>query len=91
MISTIAKRTNKEKKDISLVAQKSGHSEDQELEKFVSSIPKINVVTAKSLLKHFRTIEELVKAKPKDLQEIEGIGSLRAKNIVDFFKRKYSS
>lgn len=89
MIETIAKRTVRDKKEISLVAQKSGFSENEELEKFVSSIPKVNVVSAKSILKHFKTIKQLVNADENKLLECEGIGKIRAKSLVEFFKREY--
>lgn len=89
MILTIAKRTIKEKKEISLADNKTSHSENEELEKFVSTIPKINVISAKSLLKNFKSIKELVNADEKELQEVEGIGKLRAKFLVEFFKREY--
>jgi len=89
MILTITKRAQKDKKDISLVAQKSSISENQELEKFVSSIPKINVSNAKKLLNYFKSIKNLVSAKEDKLQKVEGIGKGRAKNLKDFFTREY--
>ena len=89
MILTIAKRSIKEKKEISLADNKTSHSENEELEKFVSSIPKINVISAKSLLLKFKSIEKLVNADEKTLQEVEGIGKLRAKFLAEFFKREY--
>lgn len=89
MVLTIAKRSIKDKKEISLADNKTAHSENEELEKFVSSIPKINVISAKSLLKSFKSVNELVNADEKTLQEVEGIGKLRAKFLVEFFKREY--
>lgn len=89
MIRTIAKRTIKEKKEISLVSDKKSHSENEEMEKFVSSIPKINVVNAKGLLKHFKSLNELINASEKELLEVQGIGPGRAKFLKDFFEREY--
>jgi ERCC4-type nuclease len=89
MILTITKRVYKDKKEISLVANKSSHSENEELEKFVSTIPKVNVVTAKGLLSHFKSIKELVNSTEKDLVECEGVGKVRAKSLVEFFEREY--
>lgn len=89
MILTITKRTYKEKKEISLVANKSSHSENEELEKFVSTIPKVNVITAKGLLSHFKSIKELVNSTEKDLVECEGVGKVRAKYLLEFFEREY--
>lgn len=90
-IKTIVKRQNKDKNALSLVSQKKSLDETQELEKFVSSIPKVNAVTAKQLLQHFNTIEDIVKATQKQLEEVEGIGSIRAKYIYEFFKREYNN
>ncbi len=89
MISTIAKRTQKSKKEISLAGDKRSFSENEELEKFVSTIPRVNVVTAKQLLTHFKTIEELVNASKKELMNCEGVGKVRAEFLHDFFHREY--
>lgn len=89
-IKTIVKRQNKEKKALSLVSNKRGLSEIQEIEKVVSSIPKVNAITAKHLLEHFNSLELLAKASAKELEEVEGIGSIRAKYIYEFMRRKYN-
>lgn len=89
MVLTMVKRLNKEKKDISLVANKTAFSENEELEKFVSSIPKVNVSSAKAILAHFKTVKDLINASEKLLLECDGIGKVRAKFLVDFFEREY--
>ena len=89
LIKTIVKRQNKDKKALSLVSGKKGLSDIQEVEKVVSSIPKVNAVTAKQLLFHFNSLEQLANATIKELEEVEGIGSLRAQYIYDFMRRKY--
>jgi Fanconi anemia group M protein len=89
MVQTIAKRNVRTKKDISLADNKRSFSENEEIEKFVSSIPKINVVNAKGLLSKFGSIKKLVNAKEDKLIKIDGIGKGRAKNIFDFFNKEY--
>ncbi len=89
MIRTIAKRTKKDKKEISLVSDKKSHSENEEMEKFISSIPKINVVNAKGLLSHFKSLKDLINASEKELLEVQGIGPGRAKFLREFFDREY--
>ncbi len=89
MILTIAKRTRREKKDISLATDKRSFSENEELEKVVSTIPRVNVVTAKGLLEKFGSVKELVNASEKDLLECVGVGKLRAKSLREFFDREY--
>ena len=88
MIRTIAKRTKRDKKEISLVSDKKSHSENEEMEKFISSIPKINVVNAKGLLLHFKSLKKLINASEKQLLEVQGIGPGRAKFIREFFRRE---
>lgn len=47
-------------------------------------IPGIGDVHAKALVNHFGNAEAIFKAKKKDLEEIEGIGSIRANSIKHF-------
>ena len=89
MVQTIAKRNVRTKKDISLADNKRSFSENEEIEKFVSSIPKINVVNAKGLLNTFKSIKKLVNAKEEKLIKIDGIGKGRAKHLFDFFNKEY--
>lgn len=89
MIKTITKRANKERKVISPVANKTSSSENEELEKFVATIPKINIMTAKELLGEFGTIKKLVNTKDDKLIKISGIGKLRAKSLIEFFNKEY--
>jgi DNA processing protein len=47
-------------------------------------IPNIGDIHAKALVNHFGNAEDIFKAKKKDLEVIEGVGSVRAKSIKDF-------
>ena len=47
-------------------------------------IPNVGDVHAKALINHFGNAEAIFKAKKKDLEEIEGIGSVRANSIKRF-------
>ena len=47
-------------------------------------IPNIGDVHAKALVNHFGNAEDIFKAKKKELEEIEGIGSVRARSIKEF-------
>lgn len=89
MIETICKRTVRVKKEISLVAEKGGLTENEEIEKFVSSIPKVNVVSAKAILKYFKSIKQLVNSTEEELIACPGVGKIRAKYLVEFFEREY--
>lgn len=89
MILTIARRNKKDKKEISLAGDKKSFSESQELEKFVSTIPKVNVMTAKNILLHFKSVKKLVNSTKKQLEECPGIGKLKAEFLFEFFQREY--
>ncbi len=47
-------------------------------------VPNIGDVHAKALVNHFDNAEVIFKAKKKELEEIEGIGSIRASSIKSF-------
>lgn len=47
-------------------------------------IPNIGDIQGKALLNYFGDTQSIFKAKKHDLEEIEGIGSVRAKSIKDF-------
>ncbi|MCA9487156.1 DEAD/DEAH box helicase family protein [Candidatus Woesearchaeota archaeon] len=88
-IEVIAKRNRKKDSKISLAGEKSALNEDEELERVLSTVPKFNASTAKALLKHFKSIEQMCKAEKKDLEECEGIGKARAKALYEFLRREY--
>ena len=47
-------------------------------------VPHIGDVHTKSLINHYGSAEEVFKARKKELEKIEGIGTVRAKSIKDF-------
>ncbi len=60
---------------------KKGLSLEQQQRLIVESLPMIGPKNTLSLLAHFKTIEKLVNASEKELQEVDGIGKTRAKQI----------
>ena len=90
MIRTIALRNSRSKKEIQLNSTFVSTSLNEELEKVIASIPKINIITAKVLLKHFNSISNLVNAREEEILKCEGIGKIRAKFIYNFFRNNYS-
>ena len=53
------------------------------------SLPGIGPVSAKSLLRHFKTVKNLVNASKKELKEVDGIGEKTATGIIDVTQREY--
>jgi DNA ligase (NAD+) len=52
------------------------------------SIPQVGEETAYLLADHFGSIQNLVEAKPTDLESINGVGPIVADSIVEWFKDK---
>ena len=55
----------------------------------VESLPNIGPVNAKALLEHFGSVSRIIEASSKELQEVEGIGSITADNIRKVLDSKY--
>ena len=90
MIKRIAVREqNGEKVPISIRTDKKPVSLMDQQMFIVESFPNIGPVNAKSLLKHFGSITNIVNASESDLQEVDGIGLKTAKNIRDVLDSKF--
>jgi Fanconi anemia group M protein len=55
----------------------------------VESLPNIGPVNAKNLLKHFGSVSKVLNASESELQEVEGIGQITAKEIRKVLDSKY--
>ncbi|HIH20936.1 TPA: hypothetical protein HA244_06750 [Candidatus Micrarchaeota archaeon] len=64
---------------------KKGLSLAQQQRLVVESLPNIGPKNALALLEHFKTVEKLVAASEKELQEVRGVGKERAKQIRAVF------
>ncbi|MBI2541972.1 DEAD/DEAH box helicase [Candidatus Woesearchaeota archaeon] len=90
LLQIIARREQDETgKDFSLHADRKPATLKEQQEYFVSSLPGINLTLAKPLLKHFKTIKNIVNASEKELQEVGKIGPLKAKQIKDVVEGEY--
>ena len=67
--------------ELKIQFSKKGLSLSQQQRLLVESLPMIGPKNALSLLEHFKSIEKLVAASEKELQEVKGIGKERAKQI----------
>ncbi|MDO5825757.1 MAG: DEAD/DEAH box helicase [Methanosphaera sp.] len=56
----------------------------------VESFPSIGPVNAKNLLRHFKTIKNLINANKKELKEVEGIGEKTAQGIIEVTQKEYN-
>lgn len=65
-------------------------SKSRELDRLINGlgVPNIGTKTAKDLAKHFKTLDNLMKANFDELIEIEGIGEDIANSIIKFFSQE---
>ena len=90
LLQIIAKREQDETgRDFSLHADRKPLTLKEQQEYLVSSLPGINLTLSKPLLRHFKTIKNLVNASEKELQEVEKIGPVKAKQIKDVVEGEY--
>ncbi len=90
LLQIIAKREQEETgKDFNLHADRKPVTLKEQQEYLVSSLPGINLTLSKPLLKHFKTIRNIVNASEKELQEVEKIGPQKAKQIKDVVEGEY--
>ncbi|HLG25069.1 MAG TPA: DEAD/DEAH box helicase [Candidatus Nanoarchaeia archaeon] len=61
----------------------------EQQEYFVSSLPGINLTLSKPLLKHFKSVKNLVNATEAELKEVDKIGPQKAKQIKEVFDKEY--
>ncbi len=64
-------------------------SAKEQQEYLVAAMPNIGMGTAKTLLKHFGSVKNLVNSSSEDMQKIKGIGKTIATRLTDFFDEDY--
>ena len=90
LLQIIAKREQEEtSRDFSLHADRKPATLKEQQEYVVSSFPGINLTLSKPLLKHFKTIKNIVNSSEEELQEVDKIGPLKAKQIKDVVEGEY--
>ena len=89
LIATIAKRMEKPRSEISLLKKRKPPTVKEQQELIVESFPGIGPVLAKSILKEFKTIKNIINSDEKALKKIEKIGNKKAKNIMDVINSEY--
>ncbi|MBW3003065.1 DEAD/DEAH box helicase [Candidatus Woesearchaeota archaeon] len=82
LLAVICKREQSdEQKDFHMHAQKSIYSLKNMQEYVVSALPNIGPALAKPLLKHFKSVKNIVNASEEELKQVELIGDKKAKKI----------
>ena len=89
-LQIIAKREQEETgKDFSLHADRKPATLKEQQEYVISSLPGIESTLSKNLLKHFKTVKNIVNASEKELKEVEKIGQLKARKIREVVEGGY--
>ncbi len=89
-LQIIAKREQDEVgRDFNLHADRKPATLKEQQEYFISSLPGINLTLAKPLLRHFKTVKNIVNASEKELQEVEKIGPLKARQMKEVVEGEY--
>ena len=90
LLQIIAKREQDETgKEFNLHADRKPTTLKEQQEYLVSSLPGMGLSLAKPLLKKFKTVKNIVNASEKELQEVEKIGPVKAKQIKDVVEGEY--
>ncbi|MBI2654595.1 DEAD/DEAH box helicase [Candidatus Woesearchaeota archaeon] len=90
LLQMIARREQEETgRDFSLHADRKPATLKEQQEYVVSSLPGVESTIAKNLLKHFKSVKNIVNASEKELQEVEKIGAVKAKQIKDVVEGEY--
>ncbi len=65
-------------------------SKKRDLSRLIAAvnIPLVGTRSAELLAEHFRTLDKLMKASAEEMEEVEGVGPVVGKSVVEFFKDK---
>ncbi len=86
----IAKREQiDEKREIALRGERKPFSMEERQRYVIESFPNVSAVLAKRLLEHFGSVRGITNATEKELVEVEGIGEIKAKEIVKIARSLY--
>ncbi len=88
-LALIAKRLEKQRKPLSLVPKRKPLTPKEKQFYIVESLPGIGPTIAKSLLKEFKSIKNLVNASEKELKKVEKIGKIKAKELKNIFEEEF--
>ncbi|MBU0979477.1 MAG: DEAD/DEAH box helicase [Nanoarchaeota archaeon] len=90
LLYIIAKREqDKEPSDFTPHALKPSRTLKEQQEYIVSALPGIGMTLARPLLKHFKTIKNLIIAPQEDLQDVDLIGKKKAEKIREVLDGEY--
>jgi len=91
LIETIARREQEESdREVSVHGEKQARTLAEQQEYVIASIAEVGPVTARALLAHFGSVEDVITADEDELQEVEGVGEVTAERIREVVGSDYS-
>jgi len=91
LLETISRREQEVRdRAVSVHGEKSAKTRAEQQEYVVAAIADIGPVTARALLEHFGTVEEVMIAPKDDLREVKGVGEVTADRIREIVGSKYN-
>ncbi|MBA5941965.1 MAG: DEAD/DEAH box helicase [Methanophagales archaeon] len=92
LLYVIAKREQRPtRREINPHGKKPSASLKVQQEYLVSALPNIGIVTARNLLKRFKTVEQIITASKEELMEVEHMGEKIAEHIKEVVNKEYQS
>ena len=88
LLAVMAKREQDTGRDFSYHSSKPASGNSQ-LEFIISSLPGIGSNTARKLLEHLGSVQNIINASKKQLQQLEGIGEKTAERITSIVQKQY--
>jgi len=89
LINTIAKRLEKSRKPLTLLAKRKPLTTKELQEFIIQSLPGVGPSLAKSLLKEFKTIKKIINASEEKLKKIDKLGDKKSSDIKKIIEEKY--
>lgn len=79
-----------DQKEPRLLGHKKAFTINQWQTLILSSVPGVGPTLAKNLIKHFKTLRNVVLAEPEELMEVEKIGKKKAERIYEILNTEFS-
>lgn len=90
LLLVLAKREQLEKeRPIAVRGERKGLTLEEKQRYLVEGLPGVSAVLAQRLLEHFGTVEGVMKASEKELQQVRGIGEEKAREIREVLTAPY--
>jgi Fanconi anemia group M protein len=88
-LMSIAKREQADEKNEIQHHYKKPETIKEQQEYLVSALPNIGMGGARPLLKHFKSVKNIVNASEKELQDVDLIGPKKSKSLKEIFDKEW--